>query len=181
MHRRSLLTLAGIAAAGIAATLVFTAQAQQPPRKSPHETSTFVLGGKKITITYGRPYKKGREIFGGLEPLGKVWRTGADEATVLTTEGDLMLGPLHVVAGSYSLFTIPEKGKWTIILNKTVKQWGAFKYDQAQDYGRAEMKVTKAPSTVEQLTIDIEKKGAENGNLRILWDDTVASIPVMMH
>lgn len=153
----------------------------QPPRKSPHETAEFVLAGKKITITYGRPYKKGRQIFGGLEPYGKVWRTGADEATTFTTEGDLMLGPLHVVAGTYSLFTIPEETKWTLILNKVAKQWGAFKYDQAQDYGRAQMKVTKVSTPTEQLTITIEKKDSDSGTLKIMWDDVVASIPVMMH
>ena len=172
MRRRSILTMAGIAA--------LAARAQEP-RKSPHETVQFVLGGKKITIVYGRPLKRGRKIFGELEPYGKVWRTGADEATTFTTDGDLMLGSLHVKAGSYSLFTIPGASEWTIILNKTVKQWGAFKYDQAQDYGRATMKAGKAPATVEQLTIDIEKKGADRGNLRIMWDNTVASIPVIMH
>ena len=80
-------------------------------RKSPHESSSGTIAGKKITIEYGRPYKKGRKIFGGLEPLGKVWRTGADEATTLTTEADLMVGGIHVPAGVYGLFTITGGGK----------------------------------------------------------------------
>jgi len=176
--KRTIATGLGLVLLTCSAAPLLTAQ---PPRKSPHETVEFVLAGKKISITYGRPYKKGRQIFGGLEPFGKVWRTGADEATTITLGGDAMLGPLHVVAGAYSLFTIPEEGKWTIIVNKTVKQWGAFKYEQAQDYGRAEMKVAKAPRTVEQFTIALEKKDAGSGTLKLMWDDTVASIPIMMH
>ena len=176
--KRIIATGLGLVLLTCSAAALLTAQT---PRKSPHETVESVLAGKKISITYGRPYKKGRQIFGGLEPLGKVWRTGADEATTITLGGDVMLGPLHVVAGTYSLFTIPEEGKWTIILNKTVKQWGAFKYEQSQDYGRAEMKVAKAPSNVEQFTIAIEKKDADSGTLKLMWDDTVASIPIMMH
>lgn len=169
-----------------AAALLLGQEAAAPAKKekqraSPHETASWVIAGKKVSITYGRPYKKGRQIFGGLEPYGKVWRTGADEATTLTTEGDMMIGSLHVVAGTYSLFTIPEQNKWTLVLNKTAKQWGAFKYDQAQDYGRTEMKLTKSPSVVEQLTIDIAKKGRDEGELKIMWDQTIASVSVMMH
>jgi hypothetical protein len=156
-------------------------QAQKKERASPHETKTWTIGGKKITITYGRPFKKGRVIFGGLEPWGKVWRTGADEATVFETEGDLMIGDLHVTAGSYSLFTIPNEKEWTLVLNKTVKQWGAFKYDPLMDYGRTPMKVAKAASPAEQLTIEVESKGGSQGVLKIAWDETVASVPVMVH
>ncbi|MEZ5403906.1 MAG: DUF2911 domain-containing protein [Bryobacteraceae bacterium] len=152
----------------------------QKQRASPHETKSWTVGGKKITITYGRPFKKGRTIFGGLEPWGKVWRTGADEATILETEGDLMIGDMHVTKGSYSLFTIPNEKEWTLILNKTVKQWGAFKYDQAMDYGRTGMKVARGPAA-EQLTIDISTAGGGEGTLKIMWDETVATVPIMVH
>ena len=153
----------------------------QDKRASPHETVTGMVNGKKISISYGRPFKKGREIFGGLEPLGKVWRTGADEATTITLEGDAMIGPLHVVAGTYSLFTVPGKTEWTLVLNKTAKQWGAFKYDQAQDYGRAPMKVSKPASNVEQMTIGLDKKNEHEVTLKVMWDDTIASIDIMGH
>lgn len=153
----------------------------QDKRASPHDTVSATINGKKITITYGRPYKKGRVIFGGLEPWGKVWRTGADEATTLTTEADLMIGPLHVVAGTYSLFTIPNEKEWTLVLNKTAKQWGAFKYDQGMDYGRAAMKVTRPSAPIEQMTIAIEKKGDHEAVLKVMWDDTIASIDMMVH
>jgi hypothetical protein len=138
------------------------------------------MGGKKITIEYGRPQMKGREIFGKLVPFDQVWRTGADEATVLTTEGDLMLGALHVPAGSYSLFTVPGQKEWTLVVNKTAKQWGAFKYDAATDLGRAKMSVKTLPSAVETFTIMLEPKGS-SGVLKMHWATTEASIPVMMH
>lgn len=157
------------------------APAKKKERASPHEEVSATLAGKKITISYGRPYKKGRVIFGGLEPLGKVWRTGADEATTITLEGDAMIGPLHVVAGTYSLFTIPNEKEWTLVLNKTAKQWGAFKYDQAMDYGRAPMKVTTVKDPVEQLTISIDKKGDHDATLKIAWDQTVATIDLQGH
>jgi len=150
-------------------------------RKSPHESTVGTIADKTITINYGRPYKKGRKIFGGLEPLGKVWRTGADEATTLTTEADLMVGGIHVPAGAYSLFTIPEDGKWTLVLNKTAKQWGAFKYDESQDLGRTAMKVSAADAPLEQLTISIEPTSGKNGILKVAWDQTVATAEIMVH
>ena len=150
-------------------------------RKSPHESSSGVIAGKKITVEYGRPYKKGRKIFGGLEPLGKVWRTGADEATTLTTEADLMVGEIHVPAGTYSLFTIPDDGKWTLVLNKTAKQWGAFDYDESQDLGRTAMKVSSLDSPLEQLTITIEPTSGKNGVLKVAWDQTAASADIVVH
>ena len=150
-------------------------------RKSPHESTSGKIAGKKITIEYGRPYKKGRKIFGGLEPLGKVWRTGADEATTLTTETDLMVGEIHVPAGAYSLFTIPDDGKWTLVLNKVAKQWGAFEYDESQDLGRTAMKVSRLDSPLEQLTITIEPANGKNGVLKVAWDQTVATADIMVH
>ena len=153
----------------------------QDQRKSPHESTSGVIAGKKITIEYGRPYKKGRKIFGGLEPLGKVWRTGADEATTLTTEADLMVGGIHVPAGTYGLFTIPDDGKWTLVLNKTAKQWGAFDYDESQDLGRTAMKVSSLDSPLEQLTITIEPTSGDNGVLKVAWDQTVATVDIMVH
>jgi hypothetical protein len=172
-------TLATAIGLGLLIGGVLTVSAQRQ-RQSPHETVAATLGGKKVTIEYGRPYMKGREIFGKLVPYGQVWRTGADEATVLTTEGDLMLGSLHVPAGSYSLFTIPAENEWTLIVNKTAKQWGAFKYDQGTDLGRVKMKVEKLSAPVEQFTITLDAQGSK-GTLKLAWEKTAASIPVMMH
>jgi hypothetical protein len=152
----------------------------QEKRASPHDTASATIGGKKITIEYGRPYKKGRAIFGGLVPYNAVWRTGADEATIFKTDGDLMVGDMHVPAGSYSLFTIPKEDQWTLVLNKIVKQWGAFNYDAKQDFGRTAMKVEKASPT-DQFTVAIEAKGGPNGLLRMSWDTTSATVPIMVH
>lgn len=152
----------------------------QRQRASAHESVTATLNGKKVTIEYGRPQMKGREIFGKLVPFGQVWRTGADEATTLTTEGDLMLGSLHVPAGTYALFTLPTEKEWTLIVNKTAKQWGAFKYDAGADLGRAKMSTKALPSPVEVFTMSLEAQGGK-GTLKMQWERTEASIPVMMH
>lgn len=166
------LLIAGALAAG----------AQPKQRVSPHETTSAAIGGKKITIEYGRPYVKGRNVWADpIAPFGKVWRTGADEATKLTTEADLMIGSLHVPAGAYSLFTIPGEKEWTLILNKEADQWGAYKYDQGKDLGRVKMTARKLSSPVEQLTISIESQGGNRGVLKIAWSDMEASAPVMVH
>lgn len=173
-YRWMMISAAGLLAAG---SLMVEGQRQ---RASAHESVTATIGGKKVTIEYGRPQMKGREIFGKLVPYGQVWRTGADEATTLTTEGDLMLGQLHVPAGTYALFTIPGEKEWTLIVNKTAKQWGAFKYDSGADLGRARMSVKSLSSPVEVFTIAIEPKG-NSGTLKMSWASTEASIPMMMH
>jgi hypothetical protein len=165
-----------------ALALATLALAQEPKKRaSPHETTTATIAAHKITIEYGRPYKKGREIMGGLVPFGQVWRTGADEATTLTTTADLMVGRIHVPAGTYSLFTIPETSGWTLILNKTAKQWGAFKYEDTQDLGRTPMKIRSLDTPVEQFTIAIEPTGGGNGVIKLTWDDTEASVDIMAH
>src|SRR5450432_4164011 len=120
-------------------------------RVSPHDKIQAVLAGKKVTIEYGRPYKKGRTIFGALVPYEQVWRTGADEATTLTTEGDLMIGALRVPKGSYALFTVPGPNAWTLVVSKNAQQWGAFKYDAKEDLGRVPMKLGANAALVEQL------------------------------
>ncbi len=158
----------------------FAAQAQAP-RASPHETVKVMMNGKPVQIDYGRPYAKGRDVWSGsIAPLGKVWRTGADEATTLVSTGDLMLGSLHVPAGTYTLFTIPGETEWTLIVNKVAKQWGAVKYDEKMDLGRVKMKVAKTAAPVEQFTIVLDANGAK-GTLKMSWAGVEASIPVMAH
>ncbi len=153
----------------------------QDDRVSPHEAADFMVGQANIQVTYGRPYVKGREIYGGLVPLGEVWRTGADEATTLETDRDLMLGSLHVPAGKYGLFTIPGESEWTLIVNTVHEQWGAFKYDESMDLGRVAMSVGPADET-EQLTIGIDAEdGSANGTLSITWATTTASLGMMAH
>jgi hypothetical protein len=147
-------------------------------RASPHDQASAALGGKRVTIQYGRPYKKGRPIFGALVPYGQIWRTGADEATILTTEGDIMIGTLRVPRGSYALFTLPEKNQWTLVVNKTAKQWGAFSYNTKEDLGRVPMKLGGAAAPVEQFTIELEPAGERKATLKLSWDKVVASVPL---
>jgi hypothetical protein len=152
------------------------APAQTP--KSPHETLTAHLGGHKITITYGRPSVRGRKIMGGLVPYGKVWRTGADEATTFETDVDLDINGLKVPKGKYGLFTLPNEDGWTLIINKTAKQWGAFNYKEADDLGRTKMEVSKSGSPVEQFTIAMTSAGSNAAALKLEWENTVASVTV---
>lgn len=159
--------------------------AEQEKRASPHEQVSAIIGGKKLKIEYGRPLKKGRTIFGiagggsdPLVPFGAVWRTGADEATVLTTDGDLTIGTVKVPKGTYALFTIPAEKEWTLVINKVAKQWGSFKHDPKQDLGRTPMTVSAAPAPVEQFTIAIEVPGKKSGTLKMSWDSTVASVAI---
>jgi hypothetical protein len=156
---------------------LIVAVAAQENRVSPHETTEMTLNGKKITVTYGRPYKKRRKIMGELVPYGQVWRTGADEATELTTEADLMIGNLAVPKGSYTVFTLPSESGWTLIINKVAKQFGAFDYDEKQDLGRVAMKVGKTSAPVEQFTITLAKAGA-GGVMKMEWENTSASVDI---
>lgn len=143
--------------------------AQKPV--SPHESAM----GKNISVRYGRPYKKGRVIFGGLEPYGKVYRCGADSATLITFDKDATFGGKSVKAGTYTLFVIPNKDTWTIILNSQLGQWGAYKYEEnkAKDVLHVDVPVKNLSKPVEQLTITLPPSA-----LVITWDTVEVSVPV---
>ena len=165
---------------GIAVSLVTVAgvSSAEEKRASPHEKVSAVVGKANVTVEYGRPLKKSREIFGALVPYGDVWRTGADEATTLTTDADLVIGDVTVPKGKYSLFTLPTKDSWKLIINKTPDQWGAYKYDAKQDLGRTSLKVSAAPASVEQFTIAIKTGADKKSSLELAWDKTVASVSI---
>lgn len=171
MHKLLVLTIA-------TAFIQANGATAQQKRKSPHEQVSISLGVQKITISYGRPYMRGRKIMGGLVPYNKVWRTGADEATQLTTTADLQIGELKVPKGSYSLFTMPTANGWKLIVNTVADQWGAFDYNEGKDLGRADMNVTKNDSPVEQFTISLDKAGEDQGVLKMSWESTAASVPI---
>jgi hypothetical protein len=141
-------------------------------RKSPHDT----VSGTNVSVTYGRPFKNGREIFGSLEKYDKVWRLGADEATTITFAKDVQFGGYDVKAGSYAMFAIPKEEEWTIILNGVVKQWGAFSYEKNKDKDVAKIKVpvNKLENVVEQLTIQFNADNA----MVIEWDKTQVVVPL---
>jgi hypothetical protein len=130
-----------------------------------------------IKIVYGRPQKKGRVIFGELEPYGKVWRTGANEATEIKFYQDVSLDGKSIKAGTYTLFTIPEKDKWTIILNSELDQWGAYMYKKEKDVLRLDIKTNKPENVVEAFSILINE--TDNGaNMIMAWDDVRIDIPI---
>jgi hypothetical protein len=162
----------------MASCLMLGTAVAQEKRASPHDKASVDLNGKNITIEYGRPYLKGRKAVGSLAPYGKVWRTGADEATTLDTAGDLSIGSLAVPAGKYALFTIPAANKWTLIISKNSKQWGAFSYKESEDLGRVDMTPRKLSSPVEQFTIALEPAGGNKATLKMSWENTEVSVPI---
>jgi hypothetical protein len=145
----------------------------QRQRASPHEKTEALIDGAKISVEYGRPYVKGRQVFGGLVPFGKVWRTGADEATTLVTDRPLVFGTVEVPAGTYTLYTIPGEKEWTLVVSKQTGQWGT-QYSEAQDLARVSMKRGATAAPVEQLTISLADTAA-GGTLKVEWADTGAT------
>ena len=156
--------------------------AQEKQRVSPHETVNATLGEAKVTIVYGRPYSKDpksgakRTIWGGLVPFGKVWRMGADEATLLTTDKAISIGGTAIAPGTYSLFLLPEGTGAKLIVNKQTGQWGT-KYDESQDLARIDLKKEAGPKPVDQFTIVVDQTGKESV-LKLMWEDVQYSAEI---
>jgi len=162
----------------------------QQKRISPHETISSTIDGNRVTIVYGRPYTKNpstgetRKIWGGLVPFGAVWRTGADEATLLITQQPITIGGATVPAGAYTLWTLPnEDGTAKLIINKQIGQWGATRgdlkqiYDESLDVARVDLKKDALDKPVDQFTIAIEKNPSGGGILKLKWESTQFSAP----
>ncbi len=162
-----------IAAVTMLLTALFTnttnAQQDKSKRPSPPAVATQELtSGALINIDYSQPSIKGRTIGKDIEPKdGEVWRTGANEATVFETSKAIKINGKELPAGKYGLFTISGKESWTVIFNKTWKQWGAFNYKQADDALRVDVKPQKAPAFAEKMTFSIDKTGL----VTLLWGD----------
>lgn len=132
-----------------------------------------------VKIVYGQPYKRGRDIFGQLVPYEEVWRTGANEATELTTTKDISFGGGELKAGTYALFTIPkEEDQWTIILNSGLGQWGAFEYHPENDVLRVEAPAIEKETSTEPFTIRFTDVIDDSTSLVMQWDQTEVSIPI---
>jgi len=171
------------AVACAAATGALTLSAQNHPRVSPHETISATIDGNRVTVVYGRPFSKDpktgapRKIWGALVPAGKVWRTGADEATLFITQQSLVLGGVAVPAGAYTLFTLPAAdGSAKLILNQQVGQWGT-QYDEMHDLARVDLKKDVLTSPVDQFTITLSKGASGGGVLVLQWESTQYSVP----
>ncbi len=152
------------------------AQAPRIPEASSTQTIIQDFGLGKITITYSRPNVKDRVIFGGINPYGQVWRTGANAATTINFSENVIIEGNKVPAGSYSLFTIPDKDEWTVILNKTVKQWGAYSYKAADDFLRFKVKPITLGEKRETFTIQFANETTQSSDLHLVWDHTAIYI-----
>ncbi len=167
--------------ASICSVLVFAfaASAQQSPARE----AKGVIGGKTLTIKYGAPSVRGRQIFGdggriSSDPNYPVWRAGADSATAFHTDADLDIGGLTVPKGDYSLYVlVKDPNAWQLIINKQTGQWG-LTYDANQDLGRVKMKMSKPPSSIEQLKYTISSDGPKQGRIQIEWEHHIGSVGI---
>ena len=171
--------VAVMVAAGISLSAQKTTQVHPGKGGSPHVKSEWTIDGANISITYGRPSLKGRAE-ATLMPRGKEWRTGADEATTLTTDKNLMFGNVHLSPGTYTLYTVPGETEWQLVISKKTGQWGVPYPGAGEDLGRAPMKVTKNATPVEQLTISITDTPA-GGDLSVAWGTQKATASFMVH
>jgi hypothetical protein len=147
------------------------------PQPSPLSTVHQKIGLMDASIVYSRPSKKGRTIFGDLVPYGEMWRTGANASTKITFGDEVKIEGQTVPAGTYSIFSIPEKGKWTIIINKG-ESWAAGNYKKEEDVARFEVKPTKTARAVETFTIDFSDLTNNSANINISWDRTMVTFKI---
>ncbi|MDB5274670.1 MAG: hypothetical protein JWO58_3037 [Chitinophagaceae bacterium] len=176
--KRILIILASIV---IALIVLFKFFQYNTKKASPEETVTYSKNGKDLSVFYNRPSKRGREIFGGLVPYDKVWRTGANEATTFTTATNIVIGEKTLPAGKYTLWTIPGKEAWTVIFNSKEYGWGITFGGEASREAAADVLEVKVPveplaEPVELFTIAFED--ADSLKLTFAWDKTKVAVPI---
>lgn len=172
--------MAAVGVACLAVTFLATqvsAQDKSSRPSPPAQAKCDLGGGKTLTIDYSSPRAKGRKIMGELVPYGKVWRAGANEATTFVTDADLTVGGTTVPAGSYTIFTVPDQNKWSLVISKKTGEWGTAYPGPSDDLARIDMKASKTPSMVENFTIAFDKSGS-GCTLRMEWENTRASVDV---
>ncbi len=163
-----------VAIAFFSINFVFT-QEVNIPRASPKATVSQMIGVNTVSIKYGRPAVRGREIIGKLVPYNKVWRAGANEATSISFENEVIFEGKQVPKGTYSLFMIPTENEWTIILNKNAQQWGAYNYESSQDFLRVKVTPLK-PAFTERCTYVFQEVTKSTTTLVLNWENT--SVPI---
>lgn len=150
---------------------------------SPHKVETATIGGKTISITYGAPSVRGRQIFGdggklSTDPTYPAWRAGADDATAFHTDADLNVGGLSIPKGDYTLYIwVKDPDNWILIFNKQTGQWGTV-YDASKDLGRVKMTMTKPGSPVETLKYTLKDLDRGRGTLQVAWENHIATVPI---
>jgi hypothetical protein len=149
----------------------FTTTIVEADLPSPRKEMQGELNKVNVTVNYGSPSTKGRTIFGSLVPYGEVWRTGANEATRFTIDTDILIDEKQLPAGTYSLFTVPNKDSWEVIFNETADQWGAYEYNSEKDVLRVNMQPVQRDSSSKNLEFVLAP-----GALQLRWDKVVLPI-----
>jgi tetratricopeptide (TPR) repeat protein len=165
----------------VAAALVnfgVNAQGIKTPAPSPTQTIKQDFALSSIEVVYSRPNIKGRTVFGDLAPFGKLWRTGANAATRVTFGEDVKVGGVAVKAGTYVLYSIPNKDEWEVILNKGLNNWGIDGYKADEDVAKFKVKPMALPMSIETFTIQIANVMPASADIQVLWEKTAISIPV---
>jgi hypothetical protein len=168
-----------------ACTIKYPDQLPAQGRKSPLDSLTFTIGKDTVKICYGRPSARGRTMIGGASvPYDTLWRTGANEPTTVFSDDPLDVAGVRAPAGSWTLYTVPGKTQWQIIVNASVTQWGIEKdYDAAvrkQEVGRGKVPSEAMTDFVETFTIRAEPAGANEVTLVLEWEKTRVKIPVKL-
>jgi hypothetical protein len=148
-------------------------------QQSPPAESSVTIAGKVIRINYSAPSMRGRKIFGGLEPYGRVWRAGANSATALHTDANLDIGGLAVPKGDYTLFVYLDPNQWQLVVSKETGEWG-LDYNQSRDLGRVKMVMSKPPKPIETYKMTLSSQGANKGKLQLAWENTVAEVAITL-
>jgi hypothetical protein len=178
MKRMNLLLMAVFIFAGLMSVNAQKAPGLDP---SPADISYLRENGRGTApvakVVYGRPSKKGRTMLGGVEKYGKVWRTGANETTEIRLYKPVTFGDKQIAAGTYSLYTIPDKDEWTIIFNSKLDTWGHYEYDESKDVARIKVPAGKSEAEVEAFTIWFDG-GNGSGNMNLAWENTHVKVPV---
>jgi len=175
MYKRIVISTTLLLTLSVVASAQMKDKSQRP--SPPAQAQCKFSDGKTITVNYSSPRAKGRKIFGGLVPYGEVWRTGANEATTFVPDTNLTIGGKDVPAGSYTIFTIPNADKWTLIVNKKTGEWGIpYKYE-SDELVRADMQVSKTSAPVENFTISFHEMGT-GCHMYLDWENTRATIEI---
>lgn len=179
------LILGGFAIVIILVVMYFVYSFYFAERVSPPDTAEITTNGLDIKVDYSRPFKKGRLIFGpesegALQPYGKYWRLGANEATKLTINSPISIMGNRLDAGSYSMYAFPDKDLWEVGFNSEADRWGAMEPDYDNEIFRIEVIPQVNESIVEQMTITLEESGAHTAQMVVMWDQVILEIPIDM-
>lgn len=165
------------------AQLACTPQRDTQNRQSPYDSTHVAIGDRHAVVCYGRPSARGRTMLGGESvPYGRLWRTGANEPTIIHLGFPATIAGVDVEPGSYSLYTVPGEAEWTVVVNRAIDQWGhesAYTPEvEAQEVGRGTVPAGQSNEHVEQFTIASEPAGADAANLVLTWENTRIEIPI---